>query len=178
VNNKPDMALPDQDTGMVNGFGHAILESNGLEAALEEVLNRESKHIIVLVLALTKETIAVHAAEQRLTLKDTAGVLLIQGEQLSCCISDAAQGVLHTPQLTLGPQAVLTHKLQLSIKAFLLIWTSWLLEGLPICNTSPNHKLLVAMSNLALAFMSINQRGICSIKSNSYNNSRYQKNTA
>jgi hypothetical protein len=174
VNNKPDMALPDQDTSMVNGFGHATLENNGLETALEEVLNRKSKHIIELVLALTKETIAVHAAEQRLTLKDTAGVLLVQGEQLPCCISDAAQGILHTPRLTLAPQAILTHKLQLSIKALLLIWTSWLLEGLPIFNTSPNHKLLVAMSKLALAFMSINKSGICSIKSNSHNNSRYQ----
>jgi hypothetical protein len=156
VNNKPDVTLPDQDTGMVNGFGHATLENNGLEATLEEVLNSESKHVIELVLALTKETITVHATEQRLTLKDTTGVLLIQGEQLPRCISDAAQGILHTPQLTLTPQAVLTHKLQLSIKALLLVWTPWLLESLPIWNILSNHKLLIEFSKVALTFVECN----------------------
>jgi len=113
--NKPDVALPDQDTSMVNGLGHAILEDDGLEAALEEVLNSKGKHVIELVLSLTKETISVHAAEERLTLKDTAWVLLIQGEQLPGCISDSAQGILHAPQLTLAPQPILTNQLQLSI---------------------------------------------------------------
>ena len=131
--NRPDVALPDQDTSMVDGLGHAILEDDGLEAALEEVLNSEGKHVIQLVLTLTKETIAVHAAEECLTLKDTARVLLIQGEQLPGCISDTAQGILHTPQLTLAPQAILTNQLQLSIKTFLLIRTPWLLECLTIC---------------------------------------------
>ena len=133
--NKPDVALPDQDASMVDGLGHAILEDDGLEAALEEVLNSEGKHVIQLVLTLTKETIAVHAAEECLTLKDTARVLLIQGEQLPGCISDTAQGILHTPQLTLAPQAILTNQLQLSIKTFLLIRTPWLLESLPICSS-------------------------------------------
>ena len=133
--NKPDVALPDQDASMVDGLGHAILEDDGLEAALEEVLNSEGKHVIQLVLTLTKETIAVHAAEKRLTLKDTARILLIQGEQLPGCISDTAQGILHTPQLTLAPQAILTNQLQLSIKTFLLIRTPWLLESLTICTS-------------------------------------------
>ena len=113
--NVPDVALPDQDTSMVDGLGHAILEDNGLEAALEEVLNSKGKHVIELVLSLTKETISVHAAEERLTLKDTAWVLLIQSEKLPGCISDTAQGILHAPQLTLAAQAILTNQLQLSI---------------------------------------------------------------
>jgi hypothetical protein len=109
------VALPDQDTSMVDGLGHAILEDDGLEAALEEVLNSEGKHVIKLVLSLAKKTISVHAAEERLALKDTAWVLLIQGEQLPGCIPDTAQGILHAPQLALAPQAILTNQLQLSI---------------------------------------------------------------
>jgi hypothetical protein len=129
------VALPDEYTSMVNGFCHAILEDNGLEATLQEVLNSESKNIIELVLALTKETIAVHAAQKSLALKDTARVLLIKGEQLPRSITDAAEGILHTPELTLAPEAILTNKLQLGIKSLLLIRTPWLLEGLTICNT-------------------------------------------
>ena len=131
--NRPDVALPDQDTSMVDGLGHAILEDDGLEAALEEVLNSEGKHVIQLVLTLTKETIAVHAAEECLTLKDTAGVLLIKCEQVPCSITDPAQSILDPPQLTLAPQPVLTDELQLSIKTLLLIRTPWLLECLTIC---------------------------------------------
>jgi hypothetical protein len=129
----PNVALPDEHTGMMNGLCHAILEDNGLEATLQEVLNSERKHIIKLVLALAKESVTVHAAQKCLALEDTAGVLLIEGEQFPCCISDAAEGILHTPQLALAPQAILTYQLQLSIKTLLLIRTPWLLECLPIC---------------------------------------------
>jgi len=118
---------------MMDGLCHAILEDNCLKATLKEVLNSERKNVIKLVLALTEETIAVHAAQECFTLEDTTGVLLIKGEELPRSIPDAAEGILHTPQLTLAPQAILTYQLQLSIKALLLIRTPWLLESFTIC---------------------------------------------
>jgi hypothetical protein len=121
---------------MMDGFCHAVLEDNGLEAALKEVLDSERKHVIKLVLVLRKETIAVHATQESSAFKDTTGVLLIQGEQLPCCISDTAQSVLHTPQLALAPQTVLPDQLQLRVKTLLLIRTPWLLESLPIYSTT------------------------------------------
>ena len=127
------MALPDEHTSMMDGLCHAILEDNGLKATLKEVLNSERKNVIKFVLALTEETVAVHAAQECLTLKDTAGVLLIKCEQVPCSITDPAQSILDPPQLTLAPQPVLTDELQLSIKTLLLIRTPWLLECLTIC---------------------------------------------
>jgi hypothetical protein len=127
------VALPDEHTSMMDGLCHAILEDNGLKTTLKEVLNSERKNVIELVLALTEETIAVHAAQECLALEDTAGVLLVKGEELPCSIPDAAEGILHTPQLALAPQAILTNQLQLSIKALLLIRTPWLLESFTIC---------------------------------------------
>ena len=118
---------------MMDGLCHAILEDNCLKATLKEVLNSERKNVIKFVLALTEETIAVHAAQECFTLEDTTGVLLIKGEELPRSIPDAAEGILHTPQLALAPQAVLTYQLQLSIKALLLIRTPWLLESFTIC---------------------------------------------
>ena len=131
--NRPDVALPDQDTSMVDGLGHASLEDKSLKAPCQEVLSSEGKDVIKLVLTLSKQPIAVHAAEQCLTLKDTAGVLLIKCEQVPCSITDPAQSILDPPQLTLAPQPVLTDELQLSIKTLLLIRTPWLLECLTIC---------------------------------------------
>jgi len=127
------VALPDEHTSMMDGLCHAILEDNCLKATLKEVLNSERKNVIKFVLALTEETVAVHAAQECLTLKDTAGILFIKGEKLPSGIPDAAEGILHTPQLALAPQAVLTYQLQLSIKALLLIRTPWLLESFTIC---------------------------------------------
>jgi hypothetical protein len=118
---------------MMDGFRHAVLEDNGLEATLKEVLDSERKHVIKLVLVLRKETIAVHASQKSRALKDTTRILLIKGEQLPCSIADPAKGILHTPQLTLAPEAILPHQFQLSIETLLLIRTPWLLESLTVC---------------------------------------------
>ena len=42
----PDVALPDQDTSMVNGLGHASLEDKGLETPCKEVHSSKSKDVI------------------------------------------------------------------------------------------------------------------------------------
>jgi hypothetical protein len=111
----PDVALPNQETSMVNGLGHASLEDKSLETPCKEVLSSKSKDVIKLVLTLSEKPIAVHAAEQRLTLKDTAWVLLIKCKQVPCSIADTAQRILNPPQLTLAPQSILTHQLEFCI---------------------------------------------------------------
>lgn len=52
------------------------------------------------------------------------------------CLSDLGQGHLHTPELSLVPEAVLSDQLQLTIKTLLLEGTPWLLERFSICNTA------------------------------------------
>ncbi|BAS82356.1 Os03g0154750 [Oryza sativa Japonica Group] len=94
---------------MVDGLGHASLEDKSLKTPCEEVLNSEGKDIIKLVLPISKEPITVHAAKQCLTLKDAAWILLIKCEQMPCIVTDTAQSILNTPQLTLAPQSILTH---------------------------------------------------------------------
>jgi hypothetical protein len=121
---------------MVNGLGHASLEDKCLKPPCEEVLSGEGKNIIKLVLTLSKQPIAVHAAKKCLTLKDTTGVLLVKGEQVPCSITDPAQCILDPPKLTLAPQPILTDQLQFSIKTLLLIRTPWFLERLTICMKS------------------------------------------
>jgi hypothetical protein len=122
---------------MVNGFGHASLEDKCLKAPCKEVLSSKGKDIIKLVLTLSEQPIAVHATEKRLTLKDTAGVLLIKGEQVPCSITDPAQCILDPPELTLAPQPILTDQLQFSVKTLLLIRTPWFLECFTICIKKP-----------------------------------------
>ena len=42
------------------------------------------------------------------TFKETLGVLLVQGEQLSGSLADLGQGELDSPHLTLVPEPILT----------------------------------------------------------------------
>jgi hypothetical protein len=54
----PDMALAQQDTGVVDGLGQTKLEDLGLEAALQEVLNLEGvgKHVPFLTVTFRPST--------------------------------------------------------------------------------------------------------------------------
>lgn len=94
---EPDMPLLDEDSSMVNGLGHARFEDQGLEAALQEVLNSEGQDIIELVLALFQEPIAEHTTEESLPFEDPSWVLLIEREEHSRIVPDPAQRILHPP---------------------------------------------------------------------------------
>ena len=86
----PDVALLDEDTGVVDGLGQAQLEDEGLEAALQNILGRQGQHVIQLVLPLLQQPILVHAPQQRFSLKQAFGVLVAQRQQDSGCLPDPA----------------------------------------------------------------------------------------
>ena len=91
------MSLLDEHTSMVNRLCHASLEHEGLEPTLKEALNSEGQDIIKLVLVLFQKTIPVHPAEKGFTFKYSSWILLIQGEEHPCSVTDAAQGILNPP---------------------------------------------------------------------------------
>ena len=78
-----DVALLDQDTGVVDGLGEAELVHAGLETALQEVLDLEGQDVIELHAGLIEHTDADETANQGVTLEQTLGVLLIESEQLT-----------------------------------------------------------------------------------------------
>lgn len=130
--NEPDMSLLDENPGVVNGLGHPGFEDERLKAALEEILDGEGEDVIELVLSLVEESVAEHSAEKSLALEDPARVLLVEGEEVPRVVADAAERVLHPPQLSLAPKPVLTNQLQLRVETLLLVRTTRLLECLPI----------------------------------------------
>ena len=78
-----DVALADEDTGVVNRLGEAQLVNQGLEAALQEILNLEGQHVIQLHTRLVEHTDADQAANEGIAFEETLGVLLLEGEQLT-----------------------------------------------------------------------------------------------
>jgi hypothetical protein len=78
-----DVALLDEDTGVVDGLGEAKLVHAGLETALQEVLDLEGKDVIELHAGLIEHTDAHETANQGITLEQTLGVLLVESEEFT-----------------------------------------------------------------------------------------------
>lgn len=97
INFIPDMALPNKNTGMVDGLGHTRLEDQSLKAALEEILDSKSQDIIKLVLTLIQQPIPVHPPQKCFPLKNTSWVFLIKGEKHSSIVTNTAQRILNPP---------------------------------------------------------------------------------
>lgn len=79
-----NMTLLDQNTGMMDRLSEAELDDLGLEAALEEILDLEGEYVIEGLASLVEKTETGQTTQERGTLKDAAGVLLIEREQFAC----------------------------------------------------------------------------------------------
>lgn len=79
----PDVALLDQDTGVVDRLGETKLVDAGLQTALQEVLDLKGQDVIELHARLIEDTDTDETANQGVTLEETLGVLVVKSEQLT-----------------------------------------------------------------------------------------------
>lgn len=135
-----DVALTDQDTGVVDGLGKTGLEDLGLEAALQEILNLQGQDVIQLHLVLVQDTNADQATDQSVTLEQAAGVLVLEGQELTGSTTDVGQGVTNAPDLALVAETVLTNELELLVETGGLEGTTGDLVGLgTVLGSSGRH---------------------------------------
>ena len=128
-----DVTLTDEDAGVVDGLGEALLVDLGLKTTLEELLGGELEDGIEVELVIRQETVARHATEEGGTLEDALGILGIEREESTGGLAELGQGVLDAPDLALAAEAVLTDELELGVEALLLVGTAGRLEGLAVC---------------------------------------------
>ena len=128
-----DVALTDEDAGVVDGLGEALLVDLGLQTTLEELLGGELEDGVEIELVVGEEAVARHAAEEGGTLEDALGVLGVEGEERTGGLPEFGQGVLDAPDLALATEAVLADELELGVEALLLVGTAGRLEGLAVC---------------------------------------------
>lgn len=81
-----DVALADQDTGVVDGLGETELVDASLQTALKEILDLEGQDVIELHAALVEHTDTDKTANQGVALEETLGVLLVESEQLTVVV--------------------------------------------------------------------------------------------
>lgn len=132
-----DVALADQDTGVVDRLGQAELVDAGLQAALQEILNLQRQHVIELHARLVEDTDTDETANQGVAFEKSLGVLLVEGKKLTVgnpplagddffkrlvstidlpgSTTDLGQSQTDSPDLTLVAQAIFTNELQLRV---------------------------------------------------------------
>lgn len=131
-----DVALADQDTGVVDGLGETELVDAGLETTLKEILNLEGKNVIELHAGLVEDTDADETANEGIAFEQTLGVLLLEGKELTAdeswlaerfeglensrssipgSTTNLGQGQTDAPDLTLVAEAILANELELGV---------------------------------------------------------------
>lgn len=94
-----DVALANEDTGVVDGLGEAKLVDAGLETTLKEILSLEGKDVIELHAGLVKDTNANETANEGIAFEKTLGVLLVEGKKLTVAeVSNRAIPLYIIPQ--------------------------------------------------------------------------------
>lgn len=78
-----DVALADEDTGVMNGLGETELVDASLETTLKEILNLEGKNVIELHAGLVEDTDTDKTANEGIAFEQTLWVLLIEGKKLT-----------------------------------------------------------------------------------------------
>ena len=111
----PNVPLPDQDTGVVDGLREAALEDLGLETALQEVLDLEGQHVIETHARLVEDTDTNETANEGVTLEKALGILVIELEQLTGRTTNLGQDKTNAPDLALVAETVLASKLQVQV---------------------------------------------------------------
>ena len=94
--NAPDVSLPDQDTGVVDGLRETALEDLRLETTLQEVLDLEGQHVIETHAALVEHTDADETADEGVTLEEALRVLVVELD-VSSENHDAREGHCDAP---------------------------------------------------------------------------------
>lgn len=129
----PDVALADENTGVVDGLGKTELVDASLETALQEVLNLQGQDVIEPHAGLVEDTDADETADEGVSLKEALGVLLVESQERTAHISllrahsqmrkqylpgsttDLGEGQLDAPDLTLVAQSIFAHELELVV---------------------------------------------------------------
>lgn len=78
-----DVALANQDTGVVDGLGKTELVNTGLQAALQEILNLQGQDVIELHARLVEDTDTDETSNQGIAFEKSLGVLLVEGKKLT-----------------------------------------------------------------------------------------------
>lgn len=78
-----DMALLDEDTGVVDGLGKAELVDAGLQTAFQEIFDFQGEHVIELHAGFIEHTDPDETTDKGVAFEETLRVFFFEGEKLT-----------------------------------------------------------------------------------------------
>lgn len=112
-----DVALANENAGVMNGLGKAELVDTSLKAALQEIFELQGKDVIQLHARLVEHTNANETSNEGIAFEETFGVLLVESKQLTSSTTNLGQSQADSPDLTLVAEAILAYELQLRVQS-------------------------------------------------------------
>jgi len=125
-----NVTLADEHAGVMDRLGESKLEDLGLETALQEIFDLQAEDEIELHALFVQDADPDQTPEECVTFEQPAGILLLQGEELTGSLTDVGKDQLDPPYFTLVAETELTNELQLLVETSLLERTSWGREDL------------------------------------------------
>jgi hypothetical protein len=86
-----DVALLNQDTGVMDGLGKAELVDAGLQAALQKIFDLQGQHVIELHARFVQHTDSYETSNQGIAFEETLGILLVESEKLTVGLGGLSQ---------------------------------------------------------------------------------------
>jgi len=111
-----DVALLDEDTGVMDRLGETELVDLGLEPSFQEIFVLQGEHVIELHAAFVQDTDTNQTANQGVAFEEALGVFLVQGEKLTGSTTDLREGQTDAPDFTFVAETIFTNGLQFLIE--------------------------------------------------------------
>lgn len=111
-----NVALADQNTGVMDRLCKAKLEDLSLKTALQEILDLQGKDVVQLHLVLVQDTDADQATNQCVTLEQTARVFVLEGQELTGGTANVGESKANAPDLALVAETIFSYELQLLVE--------------------------------------------------------------
>ena len=143
-----NVSLTDQNTGVVHRLRQTQLEHLRLQSAVHQLRRAQLQHVVQLLLLLRHQSQTSHTTDDSSTLEDAARVLLVQRQQLTSSLyhqpphkihlADLGKHQLHSPNLTLAAETVLSANAELLVQTLTLVRATRSVES----KTIYSHKLV------------------------------------
>ena len=134
-----NVSLTDQNTGVVHRLRQTQLEHLRLQSAVHQLRRAQLQHVVQLLLLLRHQSQTGHTTDDSSTLEDAARVLLVQRQQLTSSLhhqpphkthlADLGKHQLHSPNLTLAAETVLSANAELLVQTLTLVRATRRVEG-------------------------------------------------
>ena len=138
-----DVLSLDHDSAVVDGTSEFLSEDESLESSLEKFLDVEGQDVIETIFGIrVEESKFKHSSEEGGAFELPTVVVLVEGEELSCSLSESGEGELGSPEFSLVFESVLAADFDFLVDSFFFEKFSGSSGGFRVVSVALRHATL------------------------------------